>query len=56
MASAVRRVLASCSAMVPFSPARIRELPPIATSAVFAIGTAIRFSLFAPVLALDGYL
>src|ERR1039457_3121910 len=37
MAAAVRRVFASCSAMVPFSPARIRELPPTATNAVFGI-------------------
>jgi diguanylate cyclase (GGDEF)-like protein len=29
-AAAVRRALASCSAMVPFSPARMRELPPTA--------------------------
>ena len=32
MAAAVRRVLASCSAIVPFSPARMSELPPIATA------------------------
>src|SRR6516164_9774648 len=37
MATAVCRVFASCSVMVPFSPARIRELPPTATKAVFAI-------------------
>src|SRR5664279_2291728 len=37
MAAAVRRVFASCSAIVPFSPARIRELPPTATNAVFDI-------------------
>ena len=33
-------------------PARIRELPPIATSAVFAIRIAFRYSLFAPTLCL----
>ncbi len=38
MAWAVRRVLASCSSMVPFSPARMSELPPIATSALRGIG------------------
>ena len=33
--AAVRRAFASCSAMVPFSPARMRELPPTAMSMVF---------------------
>jgi len=37
MATAVRRAFASCSAMVPFSPARMSEFPPTATKAVFAI-------------------
>src|SRR5271165_6455097 len=37
MAMAVRRVFASCSAIVPFSPARISELPPTATRAVLDI-------------------
>src|SRR5208283_1346370 len=37
IASAVRRVFANCSAMVPFSPARMSELPPTATNAVFDI-------------------
>src|SRR5438270_1317340 len=32
IAAAVRRALANCSATVPFSPARIRELPPTAIS------------------------
>src|SRR5271165_1096361 len=41
IASAVRRVFANCSAMVPFSPARMSELPPTATSAVFDIGSLI---------------
>src|SRR5690349_18915919 len=35
IAAAVRRALASCSEVVPFSPARIRELPPTAMSMVF---------------------
>src|SRR5271157_4782105 len=47
IASAVRRVFANCSAMVPFSPARMSELPPTATSAVFDIRIALRDSLFA---------
>src|SRR5271166_4501268 len=47
IASAVRRVFANCSATVPFSPARMSELPPTATSAVFDITFAIRHSLFA---------
>ncbi len=47
---AVRLALANCSAVVPFSPARIRELPPTATSAVFDISFLTRrcaLSLFA---------
>src|ERR1039457_5537208 len=34
---AVRRALDNCSAMVPFSPARIRELPPTARRMVFIV-------------------
>ena len=35
--AAVRRAFAICSATVPFSPARIRELPPTAMSMVFMV-------------------
>jgi len=47
IADAVRRALASCSTTVPFSPDRIRELPPTAMSIVFnarSQSTRLRFS------------
>src|SRR5215469_17640333 len=40
ISAAVRRAFVSCSGMVPFSPARMSELPPTAIRMVFIISSA----------------